>query len=134
LLAVDGDTLRLFLHLTAAAVWVGGQFTLAGLLGTVRELGEDAPQRVARAFARMAWPAYAVLVATGIWNLLAVDMGDQSTAYLTTLAVKLAVVLLAGLAAAAHSFSRRRAVLAVGGAVAGLSSLAAVFLGVMLHS
>jgi putative copper export protein len=131
-LPADGDTIRLFLHLTAAAMWVGGQFTVAGLLGTVRGFGDDAPRAVARAFARLAWPAYGVLVVTGIWNLLAVEVGDQSSEYMVTLAVKVLVVVASGAAAAAHAMSRSRAVLAMGGAVAGVTALAAVFLGVML--
>ena len=132
MLAVDLDTIRLFLHVTAAAVWVGGQFTVAGLLGTVRGFGPEAPRAVARAFARIAWPAYAVVVATGIWNLLEVDVSNQPDDYLVTLAVKVLVVVLSGVAAAAHAVARSRAVLAVGGAIAGVTSLAAVFLGVML--
>ena len=134
MLPVDGATVRVFLHVVAAAVWVGGQFTLAGLLGTVRGLGDDAPRAVARAFARVAWPAYGVLVLTGIWNLLEVEIGDQSSEYTVTLAVKVLVVVASGVAAAAHAVSRSRAVLAIGGAVAGVTSLAAVFLGVMLGS
>jgi hypothetical protein len=113
---------------------VGGQFTVAGLLGTVRGFGDDAPRTVARAFARIAWPAYGVLVLTGIWNLLEVELGDQPDDYLVTLAVKLGVVVVSGVAAAAHALSRSRAVLAIGGAVAGVSALAAVFLGVMLRT
>ena len=132
MLPVGDDTIRLFLHVTAAAIWVGGQFTVAGLLGTVRGFGDDAPRVVARAFARLAWPAYGVLVLTGIWNLLAVEIGDQSSEYMVTLAVKLLVVVASGAAAAAHAMSRSRAVLAMGGAVAGVTALAAVFLGVML--
>ena len=132
MLPVDLDTVRLFLHVTAAAVWVGGQFAVAGLLGTLRRLDPEAPRAVARAFARVAWPAYGVLVLTGIWNLLEVDVGDQTDAYLVTLAVKVLVVLVSGAAAAAHALSRSRAVLAAGGALAGVSALAAVFLGVML--
>jgi putative copper export protein len=131
-LPVDADTIRIFVHVTAAAIWVGGQFTVAGLLGTVRRLGDDAPRVVARAFARLAWPAYGVLVLTGIWNLLAVDIADQTSAYTVTVAVKVLVVLASGAAAAAHALSRSRAVLAVGGAMAGVTALAAVFLGVML--
>ena len=134
MLPVDGDTIRRFLHVTAAAVWVGGQFTVAGLLGTVRGFGDDAPRVVARAFARVAWPAYGVLVLTGIWNLLAIDVADQTSAYTVTLAVKVPVVVASGAAAAAHAVSRSRAVLAIGGAVAAVTSLAAVFLGVMLSS
>ena len=60
---------RLILHVLAATVWVGGQFTVAGLLPTIRTLGEEAPKKVARAFGRLLWPAYGVLVVTGFWNI-----------------------------------------------------------------
>ena len=36
---------RLILHVLAATVWVGGQFTIAGLLPTIRSLGQDARPR-----------------------------------------------------------------------------------------
>ena len=59
--AVDG--IRLSLHVLAATIWVGGQFTLGGLVPTAKRLGEDAPKQLARAFSRMMWPAFAVLLA-----------------------------------------------------------------------
>ena len=37
---------RLILHVLAATVWVGGQFVVAGLLPTIRTLGDDAPKKV----------------------------------------------------------------------------------------
>jgi putative copper export protein len=113
-------------------VWVGGQLTLAGLVPGLRALGADAPRTVARRFNRIAWPAYAVLVVTGIWNLMAVD-ASWSGRYGTTLMVKLAVVVLSGASAAAHALSRSRVGLALWGAVTGVSALAALFLGVLLH-
>jgi putative copper export protein len=95
MLPVHVATVRLFLHVLAAAVWVGGQLTLAGLLPAVRKLGPDAPRSVARAFNRVAWPAFGVLVATGIWNVAAAaPSGD--TAYDATLALKIVVVVVAG--------------------------------------
>lgn len=132
MLPVTADTLRVTLHVLAATVWVGGQITLAGLLPTVRSLGDDVPRRVARAFNRIAWPAYAVLVATGAWNLLEVQVGDRDTDYHVTLGVKLLIVALSGAAAAVHATTRARAVLAASGAVGGLSALVAVLLGVQL--
>lgn len=127
--AIDG--VRLTLHVLAAAVWVGGQLTMAGLLGTVRQLGDDAPRRLARAFGRLSWPAYAVLIGTGIWNVAAV--GDhQSSAWKAVLSVKIVVALLAGLAALLHSRAKSRAGLAVWGSAAGSASLAALVLGVFL--
>jgi putative copper export protein len=127
--AVDG--IRLSLHVLAATVWVGGQITVAGLVPTVRQLGPDAPRRVARAFSRLSWPAFAVLVATGIWNVVAVRAG-QGTAWQVLLGVKITVVALAGLAAWLHGRAGSRTSLAVWGGVAALASLGAVVLGVFL--
>ena len=39
------DTLRLTLHVLAAAVWVGGQIVMAGLVGPARRLGGRHPRR-----------------------------------------------------------------------------------------
>jgi len=60
--ALDG--IRVSIHVLAAAVWVGGQLTLAGLVPTARGLGEGAARSLAQAFARIQWPAFAVLVLT----------------------------------------------------------------------
>ena len=81
MLPVTTSTIRLFLHVLAATVWVGGQLTLAGLVPGLRELSPDAPRSVARRFSLIAWPAFAVLVATGIWNIVAIDQtGTRATA------------------------------------------------------
>ena len=127
--AVDG--IRLTLHVLAAAVWVGGQITIAGLVPTARRLAPDAPPRIARAFSRLSWPAYIVLLATGIWNVAAVPRG-QSSAWKTVLMVKVAVVLVAGFSARLHGRSRSRTGLAVWGAITSLTSLGALTLGVFL--
>jgi putative copper export protein len=130
-LPVTWATVRVFLHVTAATVWVGGQLTLAGLVPGLRALGEDAPRRVARRFNRIAWPAFGVLVATGIWNVLDVSPVWDSP-YGRTLMVKIAVVAASGLSAFVHAEARSRAGLAVFGAASGLTALTALFLGVML--
>ncbi len=132
MLPITVDTIRLTLHVLAACVWVGGQVVLAGLVPTVRGLGEDAPKQVARAFGRIAWPAYAVLVVTGVWNLLEVRVGDRDTAYHATLGLKLLIVAASGVSAGIHATTRVRRTLAVTGALAGLTALAAVLLGVQL--
>ena len=134
MLSPSSATIRLFLHVVAATVWVGGQFTLAGLVPTLRAMGNDAPKRVARRFNQFAWPAFIVLVLTGIWNLAAIDIAETSSAYQVTLFLKLAVVAVTGVAAAAHSSGRSRVALAVGGALSGVGSLVALFLGVLLVS
>ncbi|HEX5366957.1 MAG TPA: hypothetical protein VFW63_09905 [Acidimicrobiales bacterium] len=133
MLPLTTDTLRLSLHVLAAAVWVGGQLVLAGLLPSLRRLGDDVPRTVARAFNRVAWPAFAVAVATGIWNLLAVPVGDLGTEWQVTLFAKILVVAAAGVVAAVHAGMRSRAMVAATGALSGLASIAAVVLGIMLH-
>jgi putative copper export protein len=133
LLPLTLDTVRLSMHVLAAAVWVGGQITLAGLVPGLRDLGEDVPRTVARRFNRIAWPAFAVLVATGIWNLVELPVGDFDTEWQVTLMVKITVVAVAGVSAAVHAGVRSRPLLALFGALSGLSSIAAVVLGIMLH-
>lgn len=123
---------RLGLHVLAAAVWVGGQIVLLGLLPTARGIGADAPRKLANAFARVAWPAYAVLVLTGFWNISTFHFSQQSTAWKVTLVVKLVVVALAGLATALHTRATSRRATAIWGAVAGLSSITALFMGIAL--
>lgn len=127
--ALDG--VRLSLHVLAATVWVGGQLTVAGLLPTVRQLGGDASRLIARGFARLSWPAYAVLLATGIWNVSAVGDG-QSTSWQVLLGVKVAVVLIAGLAAWLHGRAKSRTWLGIWGGVAALGSVTALVMGVFL--
>jgi putative copper export protein len=127
--AIDG--VRLSLHVLAAAVWVGGQFTLAGLVPTVKLLGEDAPKRVAQAFAKVSWPAYAVLLATGIWNVAATNQG-QGSVWKALLGAKVGIVVLAGLAAFLHTKATSRKGLAAWGAIAALTSVSALVLGVFL--
>jgi putative copper export protein len=130
-LGVSWDTIRLFLHVLAATVWVGGQLTLAALVPALRRAGADVPRAAARRFNQVAWPAFGVLVATGIWNVVAVR-GQVTGSYETTLIVKLVVVVISGVTAALHARASGAVALAVFGALTGLSALAALFLGIML--
>ncbi len=134
MLTVHASTIRLFLHVFAATIWVGGQIVLAALVPVARSAGIETTRAIARRFQMVAWPAFAVLVATGAWNLVAVHVGDQSSAYLTTLVVKLALVAVSGAGAFGHILVARRSP-ALGGMLAGLAllaALAATFLGVLL--
>ena len=134
MLPVTATTIRLFVHVLAATVWVGGQLTLAGLVPGLRQLDAEAPRAVARRFSRIAWPAFGVLVVTGVWNLVEVEIGDASNDYQVTVFVKLLVVAVSGVAAFAHQRATTRRGLAIGGAVSGLSALGALLLGVLLRS
>jgi putative copper export protein len=125
-------TIRLTLHVLAAAVWVGGQIVMTGLVGPARGLGPDAPRTLARAFARLAWPAYVVLLVTGIWNVSAVGYSSMSSPWKAVLIAKIAVVVLAGLGVLLHQRATTKQGLAVWGAVGGLASVAALVMGILL--
>jgi putative copper export protein len=125
-------TLRLGLHVLAATVWVGGQIVMFGLLPVARSAGGDLPKQLARAFARMAWPAYALLVVTGLWNISTFTFAHQSAAWKAVLMVKIAVVALAGVATWLHGRATSRRSLAVWGSIAGTASIVALFMGVVL--
>jgi putative copper export protein len=132
-LDVTWSTVRLFLHVLGASVWVGGQITVAYLLPTIRGLGDDAPRQVARRFNQAAWAGFTLLFATGVWSLLVIDVGDRSTAYHATLGLKLLAVAVSVGGVTVHILGRSKLALALGGALGALGSLAALFLGVLLH-
>lgn len=125
------DTIRLFIHVLAASIWVGGQFVLAGLVPGLRPHGPDVVKAAANGFARLAWPAFIVAFATGLWNILAVDRMND-TAWAITVGVKVLIVVAAGGSAAAHSLTENRTILAITGATGALFSIAALFLGLLL--
>jgi putative copper export protein len=131
-LATGIDGFRLILHVLAATVWVGGQFTVAGLLPTIRSFGDDAPKQVARAFSRLMWPAFAVLVVTGFWNISADQPKDATSAWKAVLIVKLVFVVIAGVGVYLHQRATSKVGLAVWGAVGALASVVALCLGVFL--
>ena len=131
MLPITWDAVRVFLHVLAATIWVGGQLTLAGLVPGLRALSPDAPRAVARRFNRIAWPAFAVLVATGIWNVLVLEP-DWDSDYGRAVMVKVLVVTASGVTALVHAQARSKAALAVFGALSGLTALGALFLGIQL--
>ena len=134
MLAPTLTTFRIFLHVLAAAVWVGGQIAVAGVVPGVRKVAPDATKAVAQGFAKVAWPAFSVMLLTGLWGLMVIDTGTTSTAYQVTLMVKIALGILSGAAAAVHAVGTSKLALAAGGAVGLLTSLGALFLGILLST
>lgn len=142
------DDLRIWLHVVAACIWIGGQIALAALVPVLRRTAErPVIVAVARQFQRIAWPAFAVLLVTGVWNLLEVNVADQRGAYLGSVFVKLVLVAGSGVGAAAHALAtgpsvsaetdeaQRRRKQAISGMTAGLGllfALAAAFVGIQL--
>jgi putative copper export protein len=135
MLPIHVTTVRLFLHVLGATIWVGGQIALAAVVPVARRTGGiEVVRAIAHRFQQVAWPAFALLLVTGVWNLYAVKVGDASNRYLSTLFVKLLLVGVSGAAAASHTAVARRRP-ALGGALAGIALLAALgatFLGLLL--
>ena len=132
MLAAALDTVRLTLHVLAATVWVGGQIVMTGLVGPARALGGDAAKTLARAFARMAWPAFALLVVTGIWNITAVHYSSQDSAWKAVLMAKVLVVIVAGVAVGLHQRATTKGQLALWGSLGGVASVTALVMGILL--
>ena len=132
MLTPDLDDLRLFLHVLAATIWVGGQLVLAGLVPVLRRVSPEAPGVAARQFRLIAWPAFWVLVATGVWNIAEIDTDADGVQ--GTLTAKVIVVALSGATAWLHQRADTVRARAVFGALTGLTALLALFLGVLLSS
>lgn len=130
MLPIDLDVIRVTLHVLAATIWVGGQIVLAGLVGPLRRVAPEAVPVAARTFAWVGWPAYAVLIATGFWNLSAV--GTPTDSYQTTIMVKLLLVVLSGVGAALHTFAKNAVLKGIWAILGLLGALGAVLFGVSL--
>ena len=134
MLSPTATTWRLFLHVLAATIWIGGQFTLAGVVPVVRTADRELLPRIARRFAQLSWPAFAVVMLTGFWNIAEVNVSDHDTAYQVTLFLKIALAIGSAVAAFLHSISNGKLGKALGGALALLFGIAALFLGMLLQT
>lgn len=131
--------LVLWIHVIAASVWIGGQLTVAAVMPLLRSQ-PALMTSLGRRYQLIAWPAYALLVLTGIGNMLHLHLGLAdlfSDPVGRTLTTKLGFVLLSGLAAGVHEWSsrlgpsaRRSAIL---GSVSFLAALLAALYGVTIH-
>lgn len=128
----DLDSIRLFLHVLGASVWVGGQIVLAALVPVARAAGPDVPRAVANAFNRIAWPFFGLAVVTGVWNIFVIDIADVETSYNVALGLKLLAVTLSGMAAAIHTNTTNPMVRGITGGGSLVAGLAAVYLGIAM--
>ncbi len=125
------DTIRLTLHILAATIWVGGQLVLLGLLPVLRAVGGDLPKAAARAYNKIAWPAFGVLLVTGVWNELVMD-NTGATNYRIARAIKLFFVAMSGVGAYLHIKSKTPMVRGIWGGVGLIGALGATVSGVIL--
>ena len=131
-LASTSTLVRLSLHVLAACVWVGGQIVLAGLLPTLRSLGDEAPRKVAQAFGRLSWPAFWLLVLTGFWNYAAVHGSTQSSSWNAAFAIKMIMVVAAGVGAFLHTRATTPRARGIFAGVGMLATLIAMVLGILI--
>ena len=134
MLSPTADTFRLFLHVIAASIWVGGQFVVAGIVPGMRRSHPEALKTLAQGFGRVAWPAFGVVVITGMWSLMDIEIQNTSSAYQSTVLLKIGFAVVAGIAAAIHAGGKSKVALAVGGALGAVCSVAALFLGILLRA
>lgn len=134
----------LWLHITAATIWIGGQVVVAAIVPMLRQHAGLAAA-AGRRYQTVAWPAFAVLVLTGIVN---VHNAGLSWSHLIdnpagrTLSIKLGLVLVSGAAAAVHALlqaphaARGTGISAATSAVLGslslVAALGAAFFGVVI--
>jgi putative copper export protein len=131
MLPIDIDVIRVTLHVLAAAIWVGGQIVLVALMPTLQRKAPEAVVPAARAFAWVAWPAFAVLMLTGFWSMTASGL-MLDPASRTTILIKMVLMLLSGAGVMLHTFANRPAFKAIWGTVGLLAALGALLLGVSL--
>jgi len=119
------DELIRWIHIVAAAVWVGGQITVAALVPALRNAGATTDQirTAARRFGAVAWAAIGVSVATGIIQLVRLDYPTRGN---TALVVKLLLVGIAVAVAWFHQIVARSAPPALRGALEGTLLLLAL--------
>jgi putative copper export protein len=128
----DASTIRLFLHVLGASVWVGGQIVLGALVPTLKDMGDEAPKKVAQAFNRVAWPFFGLAVVTGIWNVMEIDLTERSNGYQVGVMLKMLIVAVSGVSAYLHTTATKRSALAAWGAIGGVSALTALLFGAIL--
>jgi putative copper export protein len=126
------DTIRLSIHVLAASVWVGGQIVMAGLVPVARKEAPGLTKKLGTQFSYLAWPAYFVLIATGIWNVVALNPAKASTGWMIALWLIIAMTAISGISAFLHSRAKSVQQLALWGSLSGISAVAALVLGIIL--
>ncbi len=129
---LDITAIRLFIHVLAVTVWVGGQIVMMAMVPVLKAAGvEGLPAKAAQAFQNVAWPAMAIAIFTGFWNLLAISE-EKSTGWNMTFGIKFLLVLISAGAALKHAKSDDPKMKGIFGALGFVSAIAAMFLGFLL--
>jgi len=130
---VNLDTIRIFLHVLAVTVWVGGQIVMMAIVPVLKEAGVDGlPAKVAQGFQNIAWPALMIAIFTGIWNIFSIDIENASTAWNMVFGFKFLLVIISGVGAFKHAKTDDPAKKGLFGAIGFFSALLAMFLGYVI--
>jgi uncharacterized membrane protein len=107
-----------FVHLVAAAVWLGGMIVLAALVMAFRREGVDRSilQIAARQFGRVSWTAMVVAVVTGLAQMHAMHLPWSYG----PLHLKLGLVVVTVVVALVHTKTAKNAKPAARGAMEGI--------------
>ena len=109
--AIDWLPVVRWVHLMAAATWMGGLVVLGVAVVALRRAGAERPllQAVARAFARASWIAMALAVPTGLLQVVEMQLPWSYSRLHFKLGAVALVVLLAGIHQATARTSSPRA-------------------------
>lgn len=130
---INFDTIRIFLHILAVTVWLGGQIVMLSILPILKEANiEGLPAKVAQGFQNVAWPAMALAIGTGIWNIFAIDIENATTAWNIVFGFKFLFVIISGVSAFKHAKTTDPKLKGLFGALAFLTALTATFLGIVI--
>ena len=130
---LDLDTVRIFLHVLAVTVCVGGQIVMLAILPAVKSIDDkEIRASIPKAFQGIAWPAMALAIFTGIWNTFAINIGDQPSSFHITFGIKFLLVIASGAGALIHSKTTDPKVKGMTGALALGAGILAMFLGYTL--
>ncbi len=130
---LDFSTIRIFLHVMAVTVWVGGQIVMMAIMPILKEAGIDGlPAKVAKGFQNVAWPAMAVAIFTGIWNILALNSVEKTFGWSMTFGIKFLFVIASGAGALMHAKTDDPKKKGLFGAIGFITAIIATFLGFVI--
>lgn len=127
------DTIRIFIHVLAVAVWVGGQIAMMALVPILKDAGVDGlPAKAAQGFANIAFPALAVAIFSGIWNIISIDMANATMVWNIIFGIKFLLVILSGFGAVKHKNATDPKQKGLFGAIGFGAAILAMFLGYVI--
>ena len=129
----DINTIRIFIHVLAVTVWVGGQIVMMAILPVLKAANvEGLPKMVAKGFQNIAWPAMAIAIFTGFWNIFALRGLEKSFAWNMIFGIKFLIVIISAVGAARHAKAEDPKQKAIYGAVGFGAAIIAMILGYVI--